>query len=584
MCGILGRLNNLEYDIFQNALNLQSHRGPDFSGFYKDDYVYLGHNRLSIIDTSSNGNQPFYLEGFESVLVFNGEIYNHNELRKLYLNGFDRYKSHSDTETLYLLLNYYSIDFVLSKIKGMYSFCFYNREVKRLFLARDRFGEKPLHYSLIDDDFLFASELKSIKGLIPTLEISRNSIGNFLLNGHLNGAQTIYTNVKKLLPGHYAIYDIKKRDFEIHQYFTPLNYSNEKFGMTYTDKRNKLSEVLYSTVQEMLIADVEIGSFLSGGIDSSLISLIASDILDKRLSTFSIGFNEIDYNEAVFASKVAKQIGSNHSEYYIDFEDFYSIFYQLPMLYDEPFGDSSAVPSLLLSKKVSNHVKVVLTGDGADEIFGGYKRYFSKRAKLYSLINMFTPNTLKSVFRLYDYSLEKNSRKLLNYDFESNNHFKNEFNGNYFNFMRYHDQVNYLPNDILTKVDRASMKYSIETRAPFLHPDIFYVSMIFKRTELKYSNEIGKKPLVEILLNRLPRELVLRPKKGFSIPIDKWLRNELNSDLDEILNPSKIKSQGLLNYDYIHNCRLQHKLGKNKSDQLWNILMFQLWYDYQKSI
>ena len=655
MCGIAGIYSSNFFD--KNELKRMSkilyHRGPDANSIWMNEKLGLGfaHTRLSIIDLSKAGNQPMISSNKNSVIVFNGEIYNFLDLKKkLEQIKNIRWNGNSDTEVLLESIELIGLDRTLNFIRGMFAFAIWNISKQELTLCRDRMGEKPLYYGWIENSFVFASELKSIKQH-PKFqnEICRNSLSLYVRYNYIPNPWSIYKNIFKLQPGYFLKINTSSADnspiFE-NQYpktkdqFILSSYWDMKSAILaskeniITDKseakiviENKLREV----IKIQSVADVPLGAFLSGGIDSSLIVALMQSESSNKINSFTIGFNEEKYNEANFSKKIAEHLGTNHTEMYVESNDALDLIPYLSEIYDEPFADSSQIPTHLISKLSRKKVKVSLSGDGGDEIFGGYYRYIrgpllwklmspiplnirikiahflgkipvEKYHSLENLLNFILPSKYKQSFfgprmhRLLNRLQSINNRVDLYRSFVSewsnpnlvvlnsnepfhtlSNSLDLSFLKNFEEEMMYLDSITYLPDDILTKVDRASMAVSLESRAPFLDHEVVELSWQLD-SKLKINKGISKMILREILYKYVPVELLERPKQGFGIPVDEWLRGPLRDWAETLLNINNLKNDAYFDHALIRNRWEDHLKGNfNWGHSLWSILMFQSW-------
>lgn len=598
MCSILGYFNTkLSFKEIVKQNLAMSHRGPDNSTVreYKicDKILYLGHNRLSIQDLATHANQPMENERF--VIVFNGEIYNHLELRS---ECECRWRTTSDTETLLELFSKLGVEQTLKKLIGMFAIGLFDKIEQRLYLIRDRVGIKPLYYTLQNGEFAFASELK---GFAPHLKQknSNKALIQFMTLGYIPKDNSYYQDIKKIQPAHYLMFDGKNVD--VKRYW---NLPKEKIDISYDEAVEETERLIRSSIKYRLLADVEVGSFLSGGVDSSLVSVIMQQESNAKIKTFSIGFEDKDYDESIYAKEVARHIGSKHYEYKFGVNDVFNLLENFDNYYDEPFGDASSLPMMLLSQKVKEQVTVALSGDGGDELFLGYDRYFltdnyyNKLTKLpqgirtilsvigkysgqdklqkmsyplknlseqnlyallysstkpWELSSLFGSNFLIESFGKSDFSL----LDILEYNFDSDDFIEN---------LSRLDFNRYLPDDILTKIDRASMAYSLEARVPLLdHRVAEFAYRLPPKLKLKYG---PKSILKSILYKQVPKELIDRPKKGFSVPLKNWFRGKLKDIVYE-----KIDSlDNRFNKKYLLKIFNEHQNGRNFEYVLWNIL------------
>ena len=648
MCGING-FYSLSLSNFNNAISKMnsaiSHRGPDSNGSWQDSNVgiFFGHQRLSILDLSTAGNQPMRSISGQFIITYNGEIYNHLEIREEIekKNSDLKWRSNSDTETLLEAIGTWGIDTTLKKIEGMFAFGIWDRKKRSLILARDRIGEKPLYFGWQGEGnnkiFIFSSELKALK-VHPgfNADLNKDAITLQLRHNCIPAPHSIYKNIYKLLPGHYLQiheHELKKAiSPSIKSYWSISNCAifgaNNQLRENENKIINDLENNLKKSVKKQMISDVPIGAFLSGGIDSSTIAALMQSQSNNPINTFTIGFQESDYSEANYAKEIAKHLGTNHTNLFVSSQKALDIIPKLPIIYDEPFSDSSQIPTFIVSQLTSQHVKVALSGDGGDELFCGYNRYiFSKkfsnfyrfvptilRKALSSLILSISPKKLnilpkfmpilnhyvnfgdrihkganalkvKDLSQLYYFltSHWQNPKSVV-IDSSEPGTFLNEFkpdlsNLNFQEQMMVLDCLTYLPDDILVKIDRAAMASSIETRIPFLdHKLIEYVFKI--PHNLKYRDGQGKWILRKILKKYIPEKLTERPKRGFEIPLDLWLRGPLREWAENLLNEKRIKQENYFNPEQIRNKWKEHlSEKKNWQYDLWDILMFQAWLD-----
>jgi asparagine synthase (glutamine-hydrolysing) len=631
------------------------HRGPNSSGEWVDEVsgFALGHTRLSILDVSCAGNQPMSSSAQDLICAYNGEIYNHLDLRReLQLEGrCIAWRGTSDTETLVNCLSAWGADKTLKKIVGMYAFAVFDRRRKVLTLARDRFGEKPLYYGFSSGIFMVASELKAFKSLrFFNPEIDRNALVDLLRYNMIPAPRCIYKDFYKLLPGHFLEVnssDLERRRVSLKKYWSPTSYSPANYsGSMRSLKVNqvvaRVREHIERSVQSQLNSDVPLGAFLSGGLDSSTIVAVAQRSMPQKLKTFTIGFDDFGFDEAPHARAVAAYLGTDHHEVRITASDAIQIVPLLPQIYDEPFADSSQIPTVLVSRIAKSLVSVSLSGDGGDELFGGYNRYlwgevlwsrlrilpFPLRKLLGRLASVLPRSVSTNIHskNLGKYSqiidkLHRVSDKLTRiqkfedlylslisewYDVshvlaERDDHLTAQDTSErkiscfedrllcedfpdamgYSQRMMCWDLLGYLPDDILCKVDRASMSVGLETRAPFLDRDLAeYV--IGLPIDMKIRDGVGKWVLRQVLYDYVPKELVDRPKMGFSVPLGRWLRGPLKGWAEEMLDFRAMKHEGFFNAGVVGNIWKNHLSGRRDfSYRLWSILMFQSWLKSQ---
>lgn len=607
------------------------HRGPDGRGTYVADKgrynVALGHRRLSIVDLSHRGSQPMAFG--KSTLVYNGEIYNFKELREQLAAEGCSFKSKTDTEVLLRALDKWGIG-ALGKMRGMFAFAFLDEKERVLYLARDRMGEKPLYYGWSGKTFFFTSELKALRkhpGFIP--KIDRRSLAMMVKYKYIPCPGSIYENIKKLPPGYVYKFFLDDPDksslieyWSVEKVFAaagenPLNCPEEQIKL-------RLKQMLQAAVKEQMYADVPLGAFLSGGVDSSLIVSIMEELGHSRLNTFSIGFRDKGYDEAPFARGVSEYLDIDHTERYFTEREFLGIVGKLPEIYDEPFADPAQLPAVLLSETARQKVKVVLSGDGGDELFFGYDRYRAGRnlwglgrklpfkkelhghvegaAKMAQDIARSLPFKIKGKFtkdriarlaylllsvcpmRFYEILVSNTvfADGLVLGDIPGKDSlflFDKAIGKDFYQIGSYMDMVSFLPDDILVKVDRSSMSEGLETRVPFLdHRLVEFCARI--PTELKIKGKERKYLLRQILYENFPRNIVDRPKRGFAVPVAGWLRGELKPWAHELLCGQKLRAGGYLDRNEVLKIWDLHQQGFDYTACLWNILMFQSWVEH----
>jgi len=655
MCGITGIFGNLRKEEFDSSIHEMSatlnHRGPDDAGTWinEENGVAFGHQRLSIIDLSSAGHQPMVSPCGRFTTVFNGEIYNHLQLRDKLNTSANKqsWKGHSDTETLVTAFSQWGIEKTLQQLVGMFAIAVWDFKEKRLFLIRDRFGEKPLYYGWSNGVFLFGSELKALQKYKRfSNQIDRGALSLYMKYMYVPTPYSIFRDIYKLEPG--CILQIDKgtkpptlplfapfRDqgINIAQWYSISNMAQAGQKNLITDQNDAvdlIEKTLLESVRSQLISDVPLGAFLSGGIDSSVITALMQKVCKDPVKTFTIGFEESSFNEAIYAKEVSRHLGTEHHELYVTSSDAFKVIPHLPTLYDEPFADSSQIPTYLASKLARESVTVSLSGDAGDELFGGYNRYlwgsrvWNKvrwmplivRQTLGVAINKISVNTwdsignslpnssrvslmgdkahrmahrLKNVKSLDDVyhslvtegykedGLVVNDKAALITKLDNNDIVSGIVD--FEHRMMLLDSLTYLPDDILTKVDRAAMGVSLETRIPFLD---YRVAELAWRLPLdtKINNGETKWPIRQVLYKYVPKVLIERTKAGFAIPVGQWIRGPLREWAADLLNEERIRREGYFNPELVQQLWQQHLSGKyDWTPRLWAILMFQAWLD-----
>jgi asparagine synthase (glutamine-hydrolysing) len=607
MCGIVGIFNLDKEDIKNQSLydmcRTIEHRGPDDRGTYFRQNFSMGMQRLSIIDID-NGSQPIYNKQKTVWTVFNGEIYNYKELRKKLVAKNYEFNSNTDTEVIVHLYEEYGENFV-TLLNGMFSIALWDVDKETLFLYRDRMGEKPLHYHYDNKKLFFGSEIKSIlinKNI--SNEIDYYALSLYFSLGYIPAPYTIYKDIKKLLPAHYI--KINTHSFKIKEYWS-LNINDQLELKPEAYYAEKIIELLTDSIRLRLISDVPLGSFLSGGIDSSLIVAIMKSELGISPKTFSIGFDEKSHSELDKAKIISDLYKTEHNTFIVKKEEIENTEFLFDHL-DEPFADSSIIPTYLLSKMTREHVKVSLSGDGGDELFGGYTRYLSLRnnypllpRKMANFTSGIMPDSIPGKNYLLGLSMEADeyytmginrfrNKKLFTKEFFSkmsddkilnfiNSKMDNKNNRNNFHKYLHYDALTYLPDDILTKLDRSSMAVSLEARVPFLDHRLVEFAFTIP-LDLKIKNGRTKHILKMAAENYLPKKIINAPKKGFSLPIDIWFKKSLSAKLNDTFNQKKIISQGVFNNDYIQFLIKEHSSEKrNHKSLIWKMYVFQTWYD-----
>ena len=620
MCGIFGLLskNNLSLENFKEIEKILEPRGPDDKGYFidKENYILLYHRRLSILDLSTNGLQPMHSNNNRWVISYNGEIYNHIEIRNELKIEYPEisWKGSSDTETLINCIELWGLEKTLKKVNGMFAFAVWDKSTKRLFLARDRLGEKPLYYGKIKNDFMFSSDLRAFeKHPFWDGKICRKALNYYKRYGHVPENYSIYEKIYKLKPGSFLIIDDFGRNVsEPNQYWNIASktiHQSKKNELSFSEAKKEYNNLLKDSVKKRMISDVPLGAFLSGGIDSSLIVAQMQSISTKKIKTFSIGNQDQEYDESKFAKKIAEHLNTEHYEYIISSQDALDIIPKLPEIYDEPFADSSQIPTFLICKKIKNKVTVALSGDGGDELFAGYERsvhgiqiwkylkYFphsvrsiisknlsnkylrifgtEKSSKIYKVINALKAKNSIEFYDLLRCVWENTDRKLIDSNLDEKNILDN---------FLYQDLTTYLVDDILVKLDRASMANSLEARVPFLDHRLVEFSWEIPN-HFKISENKGKYISRELLKDFIPKELFERPKKGFTIPLAKWLSGPLKSWAEELLNEDKLKIDGFFDIKEISFYWNELLNGNYTYEQkIWTILAFQSWRQSKSKI
>ena len=608
MCGLLGVVDykkDINTGLFKEMLNSLKHRGPDDEGvevFSLDSYsILLGHRRLSIIDISSNGHQPMFYEHL--AIIYNGEVYNFNDIRQeLILEGY-LFDSNSDTEVILKSYHFWGIHCV-ERFRGMFAFAIYNSEKEEIIIFRDRAGVKPLYYSLTDDAFIFSSELKPLMNYPDfSKDIDFEAVSSYLQFGYIHAPKTIFKTVQKLLPGHYLKYDIVSKKMVTECYWNINDFYKSQVA---TDNVvDELKSIITEAFNLRMIADVPVGVFLSGGIDSSLVAAIVQKDSNIPINTFTIGFEDKRFDESNYAKDIAEYLGTNHTELICKKEDALAIIMRLPKIFDEPFADISAIPTVLVSELAKKQVSVVLSGDGGDELFCGYPSYalMEKRFKALSRIpfrktlkklsnvlpvptimqNKFNKRFIK-LKNMLDHDDIVNSFKVANSVF-SKDEIKKLIRADYYyakdipattsnlEQLMISDFKGYLPDDLMVKIDRSTMSVSLEGREPLLDHKIIEFA-----ASLPIAYKKDKEILKDILSCYIPENLFLRKKQGFGIPINHWLREDLKCLLDKYLSENLIKEYNILNYNYTSKLLELFYAGKEDGNKIWVLLMFQMWF------
>lgn len=644
MCGVTGFISESEereshHVSLEAMVAAISHRGPDSRGEWvnPERTVWLGHARLAIQDISPTGHQPMVSPSGNLVLTYNGEIYNHQAIRKeLDSENPHQWKGTSDTETLLFAIETWGLNRALLKTRGMFAFALYDKSHQTLTLVRDRFGEKPLYYGFQGKHFLFASDLAALV-VHPSFrhEVDREALAQYFLYGYVPSPASIYKGIHKLLPGHYTTLSLDNSRQTLQprltQYWSYAEMLTERqMSEQLRDAATVVHDTLRSAVADQMISDVPIGTFLSGGLDSSVITALAQENSAQPINTYTIGSPSADLDESGYAREVARALGTRHTEFQVTDSEAREVLPLMGEIYSEPFADSSQVPTYIVSKMARGEVTVALTGDGGDEIFGGYNRYtrgltawrqtrqipgvfrhglrklllsrppedwaqrfrsLSNNGARWGVSNLgnkieklgaiLSADTLNSY---YTTLTEKWPQSPLATGLDGNENpllFHLSANSNLDDARRLMlvDALTYLPDDILVKVDRASMSSGLETRAPFLDLQVAEIAAKLFTTTL-INKKTGKAPLRQILEGYVPDSLIDRPKLGFGIPLGHWLRGPLRTWVEELIDPDVLKKQGFLDSARVRGMWAKHLLGVGSTEeQIWTVLVFQLWLE-----
>ena len=630
MCGICGVFGYRKEPTQLSALVTAMvgelrHRGPDAKGVWTDaSGIGFGHARLAIIDLSEHGKQPMQSRDGRYTICYNGEIYNYKELRNALEKEGSILRGHSDTEVLLECVARWGIDWVLARAHGMFAIALWDKLAGELTLIRDRFGEKPLYYGMIGGELVFSSELHAMRKHPEfVFNVDRQALSAYVKYNYVPSPLCILQGFKKLPAGSKLTGKTASEIFEKvpEIFWNPLDTDRSR-----AHSIGEFEELLQTVVTRQMVSDVPLGCFLSGGVDSSLITAIAQQNASSPVATFTIGFQEEAYDESKYAAAVARHLGTNHTEWVINQSDVLNLMPSIARTYDEPFGDSSQLPTMLLSKMTRKEVTVCLSGDGGDELFGGYSRYErgQKLDQLVSKIPRAAKKGLNWIYRqrdlddwvstyrkvenilpgkitnvkdkiakfgglmdvqggkeyLYESLLTHwNDPTLVVKDGVDYSHVKGEFAGDlsFMENMMMHDARHYLVDNIMVKVDRAAMAVGLESRAPFLDHQLFEAAWSMP-IEVRRKGGVGKYPLREILYQYVPKELIERPKKGFSVPLAPWFRNDLSEWVQDTLNHKTLTDQGYFNADVVQSYLGEHMDGANdRHYPLWDILVFQEW-------
>ena len=649
MCGIAGywcKHGVYGEEILSAMTNAVTHRGPDDAGFWHDPDagLALGHRRLSILDLSPEGHQPMASVSGRYVIVFNGEVYNFSELRRDLESAGFRFRGYSDTEVMLAAIEAWGLKASVKRFIGMFAFALWDRETRLLSLVRDRLGIKPLFYGWVSGALVFGSELKALREY-PGFDnpVNRNALTLLLRHNYISAPYSIYEGIYKLMPGvilqldadtAFAQRSLEDLDRRTVTYWSAREITEQAADHRYdgseADAVRQLDALLRSAIGMRMVADVPLGAFLSGGVDSSTVVALMQALSDRPVKTFSIGFNESKYDEGKYAKAVARHLGTEHVELYVTPQQTLNVIPELPCLYDEPFADSSQIPTFLVSKLARKYVTVSLSGDGGDELFSGYNRYFWGR-RLWSNLGWIpvplrarVANGLRMVpsefwdrvlgivmpllparfrVRMPGYKVQRLAEVLCMSSPDALyrqivSHWTNPADivldahepltaltdpnrranqADYTERMMYTDLVSYMPDDILTKVDRASMGVSLEARVPLI--DHRVVEFAWRLPlNLKIRNGEGKWLLRQVLYQYVPHDLIDRPKMGFGVPIDDWLRGPLRDWAEALLDKTRLQQEGFFDPGPVRHKWEEHISGRgNWQYLLWDILTFQAW-------
>lgn len=630
MCGITGYIDfkrGGSIDVLHKMTDTMLHRGPDGSGYEiieaNSANIGFGHRRLAIIDLSEHGKQPMEFNGLW--ICFNGEIYNFQEIKDELSALGHTFSGGSDTE---MILHAYQQwgEKCIDKFIGMFAFVLYDPTKNEVFAVRDRAGVKPFFYYWKNDVFLFSSELKSFHEH-PDFDkkINKDAVAAFMQYGNVPTPHCIFEDCFKLKPGHFLKIDLTKKVLSTQQYWNVYDaYNKPKFTLPFEEARIETEKIIQSACDYRMVADVPVGVFLSGGYDSSTVTALLQKNRTEKLKTFTIGVPDIGLNEAPYAKDIAKHLGTDHTEYNCTDKEAIDLISELPFHYDEPFGDSSAIPTTLVSKMARKEVTVALSADAGDEVFAGYNRYdylirygqkinkipgFARKG-ISGMMNMIPADKIPILKNKYNFhnryeklkSILKDPsnerimmslsqqysddqlKKIMAFDFKQLDtmYLSKELKSEFYSplaFMMAVDYQTYLVDDILQKVDRATMTVSLEGREPLLdHRVIEWAAQL--PDDFKYHNGIKKYMLREIAHQYIPKELLDRPKMGFAIPIGQWMQKELKHLVEEFMSESRIKSQGLFEWAEVNAMKTAFLNGKKEYElKMWYLLMFQMWWE-----
>lgn len=622
MCGIAGIIGYRGDGAgeIQRMNGRMIHRGPDAGGIFLDEqkHVALGHRRLAIVDLSENGAQPMHSPDERYVIVYNGEVYNFKELRKqLEADGKkEAWRGSSDTEVILSAFAFYGVEETLRRMKGMFALALYDRQEGRVFLARDRMGEKPLYYGMTGGSFVFASEIAAVRAL-PGFhnEIDQRVLPLYFQYGYIPAPYSIYRDIYKLTPGTWMSVDVSTLASEQHSYWDLKQAAKQGEAHPFTGSRgqaaDRLEELLKEAVRGQMISDVPLGAFLSGGIDSALVVSIMQAVSEIPVRTFTIGFEAENYNEAEYAKAIAAHLKTAHTELYVGKREACEAVRQITECFGEPFADSSQIPTMLVSRMTREHVTVSLSGDAGDELFCGYNTYrvaeeemrklkkkyhrlprgirhavggicgriAGRNELLYKAGAYLTMETLEEAHRYIGQEearagyLSKDHTRLPDAYTNYSSGFLQDGVAN----LMLMDALHYLPDDILVKVDRSGMQYSLETRMPFLDRDVVEFAWTLPM-DYKFSGGVTKRVMRDVLYRYVPQELMERPKKGFSIPLHEWLKKgELREWAQDILSDGRKRCADVIDIKTADSYWKDYTDKGVFNEKLWYILMLEQW-------
>jgi len=612
------------------------HRGPDDGGAWADASagIALSQRRLAIIDCSPAGHQPMHSACGRYTITYNGEIYNYRDLATdLKSQGYS-IEGGSDTAVLLAACAAWGVEKTLQKCIGMFVFALWDKNARTLTLARDRIGIKPLYWGQVGKTFLFGSQIKAIQAFSGWKgTVDRDALLSYMRHAYVPGPASIFGNIQKLQPGHMVIIPSDGEPREICYWDLRQHAASgavDPFGGSYEEALRHMTSLLRDAVSKRMLADVPLGAFLSGGVDSSLVTALMQDQCDTSVRSFSIGFQDPGYDESHYAARVAAHLGTNHTELTVAPDQVRDLIPNIPLWYDEPFADSSQLPTLILSQLTRQHVTVALSGDGGDEVFAGYNRYvwaekfprsFGRmprcaRRILACLMQSVSPGVMNKIGGALSFSGQlgdkvhklasvldvddvdmlyhrlvsqwQNPSDIVSGAHETNSLLSDDTVRNdrpdTVGRMQMLDMLTYLPDDILTKVDRASMAFSLEARVPLLDHRVVEFAWTLPREYLLQGN-VGKRMLRDILYRHVPKEMIERPKMGFGVPLDAWLRGPLREWAEALLSETRLKDDGYLNPEPIRSAWNRHLTGtRNEAYALWTVLMFQSWLDHNRAV